>query len=311
MNKSSEILSFETSLGARIKIPLGIVEGKQPGPTAIVTAGVHGCEYCGIVAAMRLFRELDPQQVHGTVKIIPVTSTLAFEERSMFTSPADRLNLNRMFPGDPNGSYSQVLAYHFMDIVKHADYHIDLHGGDMVEDLEPFSIYHCGEGKELDGKSYEIAKYYGLPNIVSTFTDGPWPDNGTTYANVSRKLHIPSAIVEVGGKGILDHASIQMHLTGLYNVLKHFGNLDGVAEEISGIKVFSNMKWVYSNKAGVFFLATEVGKTVEEGQFIGHVETYFGEVIEEVFSTARGKVLFTTTSPAVKENGLLLGIGTY
>ena len=307
--KRTETLEFTTERGELIEIPLATIEGAQPGPTAVITAGIHGCEYPGIAAAIRLFKELDPSELMGTVKIVTISSVNAFEARQMFHSPIDGKNVNRVFPGSEKGSYSEVLAHHLMRVIESGDYYLDLHGGDMVEDLDPFSIYHRGESEELDRQSYEIAKYYGLPNIVSTVTGGAWPDNGTTYANAATRAKIPAAIVEAGGVGRLDEKSVQTHLKGLRNTLRHFGNLPGEAEEPGAQDIFSDMMWVFSSCKGFFYISIETGEWLEKGQVIGRIEDYFGNDLETVRSPAAGKVLFTTSSPAVKEKGLLAGIG--
>ena len=307
--KKTETLKFTTERGELIEIPLATVEGAQPGPSAVITAGIHGCEYPGIAAAIRLFKELDPAELAGTVKIVTISSVNAFEARQMFHSPIDGKNVNRVFPGDERGSYSEVLAYHLMRIIETGDYYLDLHGGDMVEDLDAFSIYHRGESEELDRRSYEIAKYYGLPNLVSTVAGGTWPDDGTTYANAVTRAKIPAAIVEAGGVGRLDEKSVQMHMRGLRNTLRHFGNLPGTAEEPDTQDIFSDMVWLFSSCKGFFYLTIETGAWLKKGQVIGHIEDYFGYSLETIQSPVSGKVLFTTSSPAVKEKGLLAGIG--
>ena len=183
--KKTEIIHFDTPCGKELFFPVATVTGNNPGPAAVITAGVHGCEYPGIVSAIRLFKELSPEDVNGSVKIITITSTAAFEERSMFVTPYDKVNPNRAFPGRIDGTYSEVLTYRTMELIAGADYHMDLHCGDMVEDLDPFSIYHKSGVLEIDDLSYDIVHYYGLPNVVVTEKGGLWPDDGTTYANVS------------------------------------------------------------------------------------------------------------------------------
>lgn len=305
--KATEIRRYDAP-GGEILIPVAAVEGANSGPHAVITAGVHGCEYPGIVAAVRLFRSLDPKKVHGTVTIVTISSTAAFEERRMFVSPVDCVNLNRVFPGRLDGSYSEVLAYRLLEIIREGDLHIDLHGGDMVEHLEPFSLYRAGDGGRVESESREIAAYCGLPNIVSTSAGGSWDDSGTTYANAAA-CGVPSAIVEAGGAGILDEASVQMHSRGLENVLRRFGCLDGDARKPSGQREFCGMVWVYTKRAGIFRTRVRVGEVLSEGEPLGHVEDWFGETIETVASPATGRVLFATSSPAVKEHGLVFGIG--
>lgn len=307
--KKTEIIRFNTPCGRELFFPVATVTGNNPGPAAVITAGVHGCEYPGIVSAIRLFKELTPEEVNGSVKIVTITSTAAFEERSMFVTPYDKVNPNRVFPGRADGSYSEVLTYRAMELIAGADYHMDLHGGDMVEDLDPFSIYHRGDSKELNDLSYEITHYYGLPNVVVTEKGGLWPDDGTTYANVSERLHIPSAIVEVGAMGVLDEPSVQKHLFGLKNVLRKFGTLKGEVSPVTPPEIFENMAWVYTGQKGIFYMNVKVGDYVKKGDTIGVLEDYFGNYLETVASPVDGKALFLTGNPAMKEHGLVAGIG--
>ena len=307
--KKTEILRFETPCGKELFFPVATVTGDAPGPSAVITAGIHGCEYPGIAAAIRFFKELSPKDVKGSVKIITITSTAAFEARSMFVTPHDQTNPNRVFPGRAGGSYSEVLAYRVMELIKGSDYHLDLHGGDMVEELDPFSIYHRWGDEKVTALSYDLAHYYGLPNIVVTEKGGLWPDDGTTYANVAEKLGIPSAIVEAGAMGVLDEDSVQRHLFGLRNVLRRFGSLEGEAEEVPQPEIFENMSWLYTGHKGMFYMHVKVGDYVKKGDTIGVLEDYFGNYIETVTSPVDGKALFLTGNPAMKEHGLVAGIG--
>lgn len=307
MAKTTEILSFDAPDGKCIQFPVGTVIGDHPGPLFAITAGIHGCEYPGIAAAIAFFQKLDPAKVHGTVRICTITSVEAFESRTPFVSPADHKNPNRFFPGKLDGTYTDALTYHYLnDLLKDADYHLDLHGGDMVEDLEPFSLCHAGASEEIDRKSEELARYYALPNLVKTTWDGEWPDSGTTYANASVR-GIPSAIVEAGGIGQMDPDAIAIHLHGLENCLRHFGVLEGSAEE-PRVAVYPGFKWVYSPWKGIFYCRVKVGEKVSKGHVLGTMKNYFGEKLGDVVSEVDGKVIFLETTPAIAEKGLLFGI---
>jgi len=122
--------------------PYFAVVGREAGLTFLLTAGIHAAEYTGTLAALRLGQALDPEHVKGTIVIMPLLNRPGFFERSVYVNPEDGQNLNRAFPGDPNGTWSERFAYHLLnDVVLHADRAMDLHAGDMVEDLEPFLGY--------------------------------------------------------------------------------------------------------------------------------------------------------------------------
>ena len=95
MKKTTELLEFHTPENESVIFPVATVEGKSPGPHFVITAGIHGAEYPGIVSAIRIFNELDPEEIHGTVKIVTISSLKAFESRSMFICPVDGKSPNR------------------------------------------------------------------------------------------------------------------------------------------------------------------------------------------------------------------------
>ena len=88
----------------RVDLPLTIISGSKPGPTLAVTAGVHGSEYCAIVAAFKLLAEVKPSDLHGNLAVIPLVTKTAFENRTRWVNPIDGVNPNRAFPGKQDGS---------------------------------------------------------------------------------------------------------------------------------------------------------------------------------------------------------------
>src|SRR5437764_2969589 len=121
----------------------------RDGPHVALIGGIHGCEYSSIAAVMRFMNELDTSELAGSITAVPVVSMQSFERRSPFVVPEDGKNLNRSFPGTYDGSYTDALARGIFDeLIAPADVLIDLHGGDLVEALEPFTIYGRGPAEE-------------------------------------------------------------------------------------------------------------------------------------------------------------------
>jgi len=298
-NKKTEWLKFQTEKGEEITFPLATVKGVKDGPTLIITAGIDSTEYAGIAAAIRFFKELNPEKLTGTVKIVTISNIKAFEKRSM----EDDININRMFPGDKMKGYTDALAYYlFNEVILKGDYYIDLHGGDMVESLIPYSMYHKSGKKEIDKKSLTLAQYYGLPNIMSTT-----PNKGMPYVNASEK-NIPSIIVDAGEIGQLDEVFVSMHLNGLYNVCKYLGCIDGEPKKPENINYYKNFVRVQTSQKGIFYTKVKIGEQVKKDQIIGIIEDYFGNEVEKIVSPITGRVMFLITSPAVGDNGLLMGV---
>ena len=155
--------------GTSIQLPLTLIHGARPGPTLLVTGGIHGGEYPGIEAAIQLARALDPATLSGSVIVVSITSPTAFQARMQYRVPEDGLNLNRQFPGRATGTYSQRLAACVMtDLAARADAWVDLHGGDIHEDLEPFTIYSAGAAPAVREESARLAAAYGIRYLVES-----------------------------------------------------------------------------------------------------------------------------------------------
>ncbi len=165
--KSRGLLAFDAPLPRDDEWPYVAVSGASDGPTVTLIAGIHGAEYTPIDAVMRFCQALDPATLRGRLVGVPVVNLPAFWERTPFVCPRDGKNLNRVFPGDPAGSFSDVLAhYMFNRVIRHGDYLIDLHAGDLVEELAPFSLVQATKNADVDARALDLAVAFGLPYLV-------------------------------------------------------------------------------------------------------------------------------------------------
>jgi predicted deacylase len=138
--KRVDTLRAATPDGTPIAVDVVRISSGQPGPTLAVFAAMHGTEYASIVALGQLIHTLDPSRVLGTLVLVPVANRAAVEARTMYVCPADGKNLNRTFPGNPRGSYAEVLAdLLWREVASHASHILDVHGGELVEGLVPFT----------------------------------------------------------------------------------------------------------------------------------------------------------------------------
>src|SRR5919197_1115744 len=146
---------------------------RRDGPTFLLTAGIHAAEYTGVDAAIRLGHLIEPDQVRGRIVIIPMLNQPGFYERSIYVNPEDNDNINRVFPGRPDGTWSERFAHHLLtEVIQRSDYAIDLHAGDMIEDLEPFVIYRETGDAELDEKARRMINAYGAELVVKAMPTG-------------------------------------------------------------------------------------------------------------------------------------------
>ena len=230
----------------------------------------------------------------------------SFRARTPFVVPEDGKNLNRCFPGSRDGTFADALAWHvFHELIAPSDVLVDLHGGDMVEALEPFAIY---DESRVEEQARALAIAFDLPYVVrSAPTEAP--ASGMT-SSAAASVDIPAVIAEVGGCGLLEESAVQMHLDGLANALRHLGMLQGgVAPPRADMRSVGRFVWLRTHEAGWWEARVRSGDEVLAGECLGVVRDLFGDVVEEIVATEDGVVLFLTTSPAVQADGLLLGLG--
>ncbi len=314
--------------------PVISVVGAKPGPVLFVNAGVHGGEYPAVEAVIRLGKTLDPKKISGTVILMPVLNLPAFRTRTPFVCPIDNVNPNRVFPGDPRGSYSEQMTHACInEFVVHADAYVDLHGGDIPEALVPFVICRAGND-EVAKKSKAIAMAFGLPYVL-TVSKPVQPSKGhragagglSSYAAAADK-GTPAILAEAGGAGQMQEEAVALLVNGVVNVMRHLGMIDdaefesNIANETNSkpkpkktarsavaTTVLTKFEWLYTKSTGVWYPKVAQGDAVREGEQIGTIGDLFGDTLENINSPVNGVVLFLTINPSVLKDGLLMGIG--
>jgi uncharacterized protein len=298
------LVRFPSPAIAGLEWPVLEAAGARDGPRVCLLAGVHGCEYSSIAAVRQFMRELDVSEVAGSIVAVPIVSPTSFAARSPFVVPEDSRNLNRSFPGDPTGSFTEVLAHHvFSEFVAGSDVLIDLHGGDMVEALEPFTLFNDSPVRDT---AERLARAYGLRYVICDTID---PLGGTTSA-AAAAAQIPGITAEAGGCGLLEPAEVERHLRGVRSTLRAAGVLAGEPDPPpAGQQLVERLQWLRAASSGWWQPAVHVGDTVAAGDHLGDVQDGFGDVTETITAPDAGVILCVTSSPAVQADGLLLGLG--
>jgi predicted deacylase len=203
--------------------------GARPGPMLFVNAGVHGGEYPAVEAVIRLGKTLDPKEISGTVILMPVLNLPAFRARTPFVCPIDSVNSNRVFPGDPTGSYSEQMTHALInEFVVHADAYVDLHGGDIPEALVPFVICRSEAGladhkaRDEAARSKQMALTFGLPYVL-TVSKPVQPAKGLSSYAAAAEEGIPAILAEAGEVGQMREDAVELLRRGVTNVMRHLG----------------------------------------------------------------------------------------
>ncbi|MBC8246255.1 MAG: succinylglutamate desuccinylase/aspartoacylase family protein [Deltaproteobacteria bacterium] len=289
---------------SRIYIPLMIVNGSADGPVLNVSSGCHGDEFEGSVAIRRWWRALDPNSVNGAFIGVPVINVSAYEAGTR-TSWVDQLNLNRVYPGKPDGKLTEKLAHVYLtEVVYKADMVMDLHGGGNIQVMGNQTVWRTEPGKaETIEKSLALAKATGFEYIW--VGSGGW---GGTVTVEALKKNIPAITVEAGGEGRCLEPIVKVHEKLIGNVLKTFGMIDGDPEQASQFVMFKGT-FMQCTVGGLFTPMAEPHEHVREGQVLGTVADLYGEVVETIKAPSDGIVSSKRTFPVVQPGDWVVQFG--
>lgn len=263
-------ISTDESAWGAVMIPVTVV-GNGSGPTALLTGGNHGDEYEGITALMKLANSLKAEDVHGRVIIVPMMNMPA-AMAGRRTSPMDGGNLNRSFPGDPDGTVTERIADYFTRyLVPLADVVLDLHSGGRTLDILPFGASHLLEDKEQQRQALEGAIAFGAPYAMMMF-ELDAAKLFDTAVESQGKIFIAT---ELGGGGSTTPERLAITERGVRNFLIHYGLIDGKVEMPAEPQVYVDMPdascYVQSEHTGLLEVTLSLGDTVEKGQVIARV----------------------------------------
>ncbi|MGG1573537.1 succinylglutamate desuccinylase/aspartoacylase family protein [Fictibacillus sp. NRS-1165] len=267
--------------GSSISIPVMIATGKTQEPVLWLQAAVHGEEYGGSASIIQLVNSLNLEELKGTVVAVPVANLPSYRVKAR-TSPLDGENLNRIFPGNPGGTYSQQLASALVDeIARTADLFIDLHSGGIGAEVPTYAIYVDDKSKAAE-ESKHLCKAIGVEYIWKI--KGEAGLMGAVVAHIVNK-GIPSLTVEVGG-GNVTQAHISDYTISVTNVMKAAGMLDGDTPVLSRYSYITDGNFLFCKEGGLFNPKCKVGSVLSKGDIIGQVTNLFGEVVEEIVNPA-------------------------
>lgn len=247
-------------------IPVISLKG-SPGPTVLITGGNHGDEFEGPAAMMRLAGSLDPKKMTGQVILLPALNAPAFAASSR-VSPLDGANLNRAFPGDPNGGATAMIA-DFVETVllPQCDGAIDLHSGGRASFFAPCALATQSAGADLRAANLDLARAFGLPLIWEL---GAHNDNRSLNSAADRK-GVPMIATELGGCGGVDPEITYAAERGLMNCLAHLGVIGAAPDLVDArrVEIASPSHTLYAPGAGVFDRAVSAGQDVKAGEVAG------------------------------------------
>ena len=252
--------------------PICILQGGD-GPTLLLTGGVHGDEYSGPLAIMRLAHELDLSEVSGRLILLPALSASAVKAATR-CSPLDSGNMNRAFPGDPGGGCTAMIAdWLESEILPHCDAAIDFHAGGSATNYEPLSMINPSPDG-LYQRNLDLAKAFGVDLI---WLLGELNDKRSVNGAAER-AGVPMMACEIGGSGVPDPALTGVAHQGALGVMRHLGMLPGAAPDGTTARLVEAVSpdcTLVAPHAGFFDPHLEICCEVEAGDLAGWIRDPF------------------------------------
>lgn len=296
-----------------VDIPITYIRGVEQGPTFTIIAGIHGMEYPTILSLLELRREIDPQKLKGNLIIIPIVNMPSFFQRRAFVNPIDSLNLNRVFPGNSKGTITEVMADFFThEIFPATDILLDMHGGDVGEDLIPFMCYY--DNKELETQTQlalRLCEVSGINSIVSYPYILP-DDKPALYAfKQATRQGIVALSMEIGRLGSWKKAEIIIAKEAIYRMIEELGMYEGKQIEHPNLpnRYYDGQAYVAVPVQGILHSDFIAGDQVEKGSEVGYITDPFGKILHSIHAPETGVILYKVGTPPVNKDETLLCIG--
>src|SRR5712664_101884 len=274
--KATGYLEVPAGVDAATNIPVVIVNGAKPGKILALVSGAHGTEYTSIIAIEKLISALDPEQVTGTVILVPLVNIPSFEQKVPHVNPIDNKSMNRFYPGKSDGTQTERASFLITrEIVDRCDYLIDYHGGDLDESLRPYA-YWGPTGREVqDRTSKEMVLAFGLDHII-IWRERPTDLTATRYLdNTASVRGKPSIVVEAGHAGTVESDDLAL----------------------------------LANGPGIWYPLVKRGTYVSAGMKLGTITDYTGKVIAEPRAPVSAVVLHVNAVPSLKKGDNIADLG--
>lgn len=283
-------------------LPISVVHGTKPGPVLALVAGVHGQEYTPVLALQNLRSSIDPKTLTGTVIMVHVANMPSYLARTIYYSPVDQKNLNRVFPGRPDGTISERIADVITrEVIERATHVVDLHCGDGNESLRPYLYWITTGAAQVAEAGKQMALAFGMDHVVIDRERPSDPKASVYLSNTAITRGKPALTIESGGMGEIHTDDILRIERGVAGLLKHLGMRAEGPAPVTRPVMIDRSEVLRSSFTGIFYAMVEKGTTVAEGAVIGRVTDFHGKVLEEIKAPFAGEVLYVVGTPAMNK----------
>ncbi len=265
--------------GVPVSTPVLIVNGAIAGPTLCLTAAVHGDELNGIEIVRRVLHDIDPDKLSGSVIGVPIVNVQGFRRGSRYLP--DRRDLNRYFPGNPNGSAAARIAHAlFKDVIAHCDALVDLHTGSFERANLPQI--------RADLRNPDVVTLtLGFGSMVVLHSE---PTVGT-LRHAATEAGIPAVTVEAGGPSQLELTEVKHGVKGIETLLSTLGMVKKRSFWGDPEPVYYRSTWVRADNGGILLADVSLGSTVRKGDLLGTITDPMSNARSELRSPYSGRII--------------------
>jgi len=313
---STRVRVAELAEGTLVEYGVMVMRGAKPGPIFYLGAAFHGDEVTGVEVVSRLAAELRPDQLSGTLILIPVQNPLAFQVQHrvfvghMLKSPMDQNPADpwASFPGSPQGNLASLIAHSLYDkFMRHCHFMIDVHTPTAGGRYAPFAFLPPTRCGDVVHRAEVLARAFGADYILAN-DKGMYVGDMNPHTILGER-GIPAFGVEIGEGGRVDPEDIEYGMRGIRNVLKTVGMLPGETETRGRQCVIRTMNVIRAKRGGLLRLHVRLNETVQAGQLVASVYSIFGELVEEICAPSGGPVVRVVTFPTVSSGERVVQLG--
>ncbi len=307
---STRLLKFRSPVLAGWEWTVHDIAAQEPGPHLCIMAGIHVNEVAGIEATFQLVERFQNELRRGTVSIMPVANLPALPYRSQHVCPIDDKNINFSFPGASDGTFSEALADALLnEWAADADCLIDLHGGDLCENVARFTVAPMIGDPAFDDVNFALAAAFEPEIIVKLQPDQLNKPGRSCSGRARQRKH--AAFAEAGANGLIDERSVRFHRDGVLRVAGLLGMIETEKATPEHEPFVANeYHWVQAEVDGWCSYSVEPGESVVSGQVIAAISDYSGNILRRVAAPADGRVLWRCTHAVVEATTDLFGVAS-
>jgi len=290
-------------------IHVAVINGAKPGRVVSFVSGAHGTEYTSVVALTKLIERVDPKKLAGTVIVVPLLNVASFEQMVPHVNPVDKKGMNAAYPGSAAGTQTErALAIVAEQVVKPADVVVDLHGGDLDEDLRPYSYWMRSGNSAQDSASHALDVAFGLDMVIVNDIDITNAARTRSLSGYALLLGKTTFVAEAGRSGLVTAEETGMLVNGSLNVLASLKMIDRALPPAPKIMWVGHDQRVRADSGGMFYATALRGSRVLKGAKVGYITDYVGRKTSDVLAPQSGIVSFIRGVPSLAKGSTIVTI---